>query len=396
MFLGNNSRIIQSLRESFSTVEDPRDPRGKRYHDFTEILILVVIGFLMGKNDFTNMAKVLRHKEEKLKQLLTLKEGIPSHDVFSDIMNRIDNEQLIFAVCDWFSMLAFDSSMQHIIIDGKGIRAAAEKNRDKKTPYVMNVLDSATKMVLMQLKVGEKTNEIKAIYELLDYLDVENTVITIDGIGTQKKIIKKIIDKGGNYLLPAKDNQSNLHSDIELYLDTEINNNSELVEKYDELTQRVHGRFEKRTYYSIKNHELELGEGFESVKTVGMVVRKVTPVEYDKDGNIKEGKEIIQRVCYISNLELDVMEFSKYIRDHWKIENSLHWVLDNTFREDRSTSRKGNSIENIALMRKAAYNILRIYSMSHPDESFEAMIDVFRDDVTLAGKYILEPIEITW
>lgn len=396
MFPGNENRFVQSLRQSLSTIEDPRDNRGLRYKDLTEILMLIVIGFIIGKRDFTNMEEVLKSKESKLKEYLGLKYGIPSHDVFSDIMSRIDNEQLIYAICDWFSMLIPKESMQHLIIDGKGIKAAAEKNRNKKTPYVMNVLESANKMVLMQLKVGEKTNEINAIDDLLDYLDVKDTVITIDGIGTQRKIIKKILDKEGNYLLPAKDNQSTLHNDIELYLDDEINKNSELIEKYDEPKQRLHGRFEKRTYYSIKNNELELNEGFESVKTVGMVIRRITPVEYDEDGNMKEGKESVERVCYISNLELDVKEFSKYIRNHWRIENSLHWVLDNTFREDRSTNRKGNSIENIALMRKIAYNLLRIYRITNPKKSFEGITDKFREYISLAVKYVTEPIEITW
>lgn len=371
-----------------SFLEDPRDNRGKK-HDLREIIVLIVVGFLIGKTDYTNMAHCLKMIENDLKKYLSLKNGIPSHDTFSRVMRSLDNHQLIYAICSWFCDLV-DIHGKHLIIDGKGILAAAEKNRNKKTPYIMNVLEAASKMVVMQLKVGEKTNEIVGITELLDYIDVDNSVVTIDAIGTQKKIMNKIIKKNGHFVLPVKENQHNLCSNISLYLDDAIKTGDLHIQKHSDNITNDHGRKEERIYYCTNDMSCILDDEYKMIKTIGKVVRKRTLYTYNEEGDITGAKEISEETVYVSDLEMDVEAMSGYIRKHWVIENSLHWVLDNTFKEDRSTNKKGNSVENTALLRKIAYNIIRLHQSKQTNCSFEYIIDEFKYKISAIMSYIFK------
>ncbi|MEJ8737495.1 ISAs1 family transposase [Erysipelotrichaceae bacterium HCN-30851] len=184
------NKAVESLVEILSKIPDPRDNRGKK-HSLVKILLLTIIGFLIGKTDFTNMVHCLKKQENELKKYMDLENGIPSHDTFSRIMRKLDNMQMIYAICNWFGSLTNINGKQ-LIIDGKGILAAAEKNKYEKTPYIVNVIEEASKMVLMQLKIDNKENEMTGILKVLDYIDIKDTVITIDAIGMQRPIIKKI------------------------------------------------------------------------------------------------------------------------------------------------------------------------------------------------------------
>lgn len=385
MFQGNE-RIIQSLWELLSYIEDPRDNRGKR-HDLREIIVLIIVGFLLGKTDYTNMAHCLRMKQNELRKYLSLKNGIPSHDTFSRMARIIDSDQLIFSICDWFCQLV-DMHGKHLIIDGKGIIAAAQKNKNKKTPYIMNVLEEASRMVLMQLKVGEKTNEIKGIEDLLNYIDVDDSVVTIDAIGTQKKIMNKIISKHGHFVLPVKENQRLLCEDIALYFDDVMKSDKLHIQKLNESIVNDHGREEKRTYYCTDDVSCILDAEYKMIKTIGKVERERIYYIYDDEGNIIEENKTKEAPIYVSDLAMDVKTMSEYIRNHWTIENSLHWVLDNTFREDRSTNKKGNSMENTALLRKVAYNIIRLHQRQLANCSFEYIIDEFAYNISTIMSYI--------
>jgi len=381
-----NANVIQSLWESLSFLEDPRDSRGKK-HDLREMIVLIVVGFLLGKTDYTNMAHCLRMIENNLREYLCLKNGIPSHDTFSRVVRILDSHQLIYAICDWFCQLT-DIHGKHLIIDGKGILAAAEKNRNKKTPYIMNVLEAASKMVLMQLRVGEKTNEIVGIGKLLDYIDVDDSVVTIDAIGTQKEIMKKIIKKKGHFVLPVKGNQHNLCSDIALYLDDAVKSGNLHIQKLSDSISNDHGREEKRIYYSTNDISCILDDEYRMIKTIGKVIRERTYYIYDEEGHIIGKKKTSDETIYVSDLVMDVKTMSEYIRRHWLIENSLHWVLDNTFKEDRSTNKKGNSMENTALLRKVAYNIIRLHQSKQDNCSFEYIIDEFTYNISTIMSYI--------
>lgn len=385
------NKAVESLVEILSKIPDPRDNRGKK-HSLVKILFLAIVGFLIGKNDFANMVHCLKKQENKLKKYIDLENGIPSHDTFSRIMRIIDNMQMIYAICDWFGSL-IDTNGKQLIIDGKGILAAAEKNKDKRTPYIVNVIEEASKMVLMQLKIDNKENEMTGILKVLDYIDIEDTVITIDAIGTQRPIIKKIKKKKGHFVLPVKENNEKLLGEIKLYVDEMIHSNK--IKKHVE-PYKDHGRNEKRTCYCIKENGCidEKDYLHTVVKSVGKIVRERTEIMYEKDGKEKESKKSIQEVYYISDIEMSAEQMATYIRNHWEIENGLHWVLDNTFKEDRSTQKKESSIENTALIRKVAYNILRLQKNRVKSHSMEYIIDEFKYDLSMIMKYLTEPVSI--
>lgn len=366
-------------------MEDPRDNRGKK-HDFVEILVLIVIGFLIGKTDFVNMAHCLEKERDSLKEFLVLKNGIPSHDTFSRIMRIIEPQSLMYHVCDWFSCLA-DRKGTHIAIDGKGILAAARKNQGGKTPYIVNALETATKTVLMQLKVGDKTNEITTIPELLKYMELEDVTVTTDAIGTQKEIIRVILEKGGHYVLPVKENQALLLEEVKLYIEDAIERRDGELDVFEDTCQ-CHGRIERRKYFAIRNHSCITEKGYQSAVTIGKVWRNRKINTYRSDGEPEKTTESVEQVYYISDRELKAEEFARYVREHWKVEDSLHWVLDNTFREDRSTAKKGNATENLALMRKVAYNIIRLHERVMPGHSIEYLIDELKYDLPQIMKYI--------
>lgn len=340
------------------------------------------------------MAHYLKLHLSELKEYLELKYGIPSHDTFSRIMQILETKQLMYSLGDWCSMLV-DIKNKQLIIDGKGIIAATEKNKDKDTPYIINVIEAESKLVLMQWKVGEKTNEIKGIIELLNYLTVNGAVVTIDAIGTQKSIIQKIEKGKGGFVLPVKDNQSNLKNDILTYLDESIKNNDDKINKYVE-NAKNHGRNEKRTYYSMIDASCILDDEFKKyVKTIGKVVRETEKNIIDENRDIIKIVKTKEEVIYISNLEMNAKTLGSYIRNHWIIEDSLHWVLDNTFKEDRMTNKKGNSMENSAFMRKIAYNILRLFQQKQSTQhSFEYLIDELSMNISETIGYVCNPIEL--
>lgn len=385
------NKAVESLVEILSKITDPRDNRGKK-HSLVKILFLAIVGFLIGKNDFTNMVHCLKKQENELKKYIDLENGIPSHDTFSRIMRIIDNMQMIYAICDWFGSL-IDTNGKQLIIDGKGILAAAEKNKDKRTPYIVNVIEEGSKMVLMQLKIDNKENEMTGILKVLDYIDIEDTVITIDAIGTQRPIIKKIKKKKGHFVLPVKENNEKLLGEIKLFVDEMIHSNK--IKKHVE-PYKDHGRNEKRTCYCIKENGCidEKDYLHTVVKSVGKIVRERTEIMYEKDGKEKESKKSIQEVYYISDIEMSAEQMATYIRNHWEIENGLHWVLDNTFKEDRSTQKKESSIENTALIRKVAYNILLLQKNRVKSHSMEYIIDEFKYDLSMIMKYLTEPVSI--
>lgn len=364
-----------------SYVEDPRDRRGKK-HDLCEILALTVIGFLLGKTDFVNMEHCLRKEEEGLRRFLPLKNGIPSHDTFSRVMRILDSQELLFLICDWFCCLS-PAQGGHLAVDGKGILAAAEKNRHGNTPYLLNVLDAASSMVLMQLKVGDKTNELGTLPELLKYLDLEGRTVTIDAIGTQKEVLWGIVGRGGHFVLPVKENQPLLLEEIRTFMEDEEEKRG-MGEFHEE--SKGHGRVEKRVIRVSHNTTCIMDKGFRCVKTIGKVERERGKIMYQ--GERMEIEKERQTVYYISDLELGAEELGRYVREHWKVENELHWVLDNCLKEDRSLARKGNAVQNLGLMRKAAYNILRLHGQKMPGRSMEYLIDELRYDIPMIIQYL--------
>ena len=369
---------LGTLAAIFGTIEDTRDNRGKR-HRLLDIFILTVFGLLWGHTDFTNMAIDLKYKEEYFTELLGLENGIPSHDTFSAAFSIIDPAEFLECFIQWIVELT-RAKGRHVAIDGKAVRAACEKVYRKKVPMLINALMVDTGICIGQLKVEAKTNEIKGIPDLLGWLDIEGAVVTTDAIGCQKEIVKIIVGKGADFVLPVKGNQSNMHKDIKLEMDTVIaaqRLEAEAAKKhagkgikietpltdtlgiYQEL-DKGHSRIECRTYYVWNDPTCVCKEEWPEVAGVGVAIRERLVIHRDGEGEIIDEEPTVETETYIISREMGAEEFGCYARRHWAIENSLHWVLDDTLREDRCTARKGHATENLGLMRKIVYNLLKL------------------------------------
>jgi len=369
---------LNTLATIFSTIEDPRDNRGKR-HRLLDIFILTVFGLLWGHTDFTNMVVDLKYQEEYFTALLGLMNGIPSHDTFSAAFSIINPSEFLECFIQWIVDLTRTEG-KHVAIDGKAVRAACEKVYRKKVPMLINALVVETGICIGQLKVEAKTNEIKGIPELLDWLDIKGAVVTTDAIGSQKEIIRIITGKGADFVLPVKDNQPTMHGEIKLEMDTVVaaqQYEAEAAKRYAEkgikvdtpITDKLgihqeleqgHSRIERRTYYVWNDPSCIYSDEWPEVAGVGMAVRERLLIHRDADGEIVDEEPTEETETYIISRQMSAEEFGCFARKHWMIENSLHWVLDDALREDRCTARKGHATENLGLMRKIIYNLLKL------------------------------------
>lgn len=397
----------------------------KTKHEHAEILVCLVIGFLVGRTTIRRSLKWCRNHIQWLQKYMPLKNGIASPSTACRILCGIDEELFAFAFMEWIGEILNTRGLQ-LVLDGKALRAATAKVRDFRTPMVMNVIEAVTGLVLAQLPIQGKDCEIRAIPRLLKLLDIRESTVTIDAIGTQTEIMEQIIRQGGHFVLTVKKNQPQSYDEIMKYfgemsadykkLKKEPNfkpRYPEMMAEYDEeyYQEKNRDRYENRWYKACRNVSLltKTQKEWPYLKTVGHVRQVRIPLERDAQGNditpdvetflmkgsrrkpkpVKgdEKSSDIQDVGLVSDRILLAEELGRIKRAHWSIENRLHHVLDDTFREDRSPSKKSKN--NLALIRKFAYNILRIAMMSESCTGIMTeMMDDFCDDPSLIEKYV--------
>lgn len=409
------------------TIPDYRCDREKP-HDLAEMLTYLVAGYLNGR---ASVGRVLCWCEDNMKMLkkhMTLKQGIASEATISRMLNGIDVEMFMYAFMEWTAEILCEHGI-HIIIDGKALRGAAEKIKNGNTPYILNAIDAATQIVIAQLPIDEKTNEITAIPKLIKLLDIDGNTFTIDAIGTQKKIEEMIISEGGHFILQVKKNNPSLYDEIcdafeafESELKCPEKERSARLKKYLEQYDRWKSSEKDRGRVVYRDMQICTDASFlncinegeiEYIQTVGCMEQVRVPIEKDAEGNdITVGKKEYlekgtvrrprpeksdamgadyQQVGMISDLILSAEEMAKYKREHWKIENNLHHVLDDAFREDRSTAK--GSKNNLSVIRKIAYNIMRIVIIrDHPGWGIQRMMDYFSTHLDLTEKMLFKPI----
>ena len=336
-----------NLFERFEVLEDPRDERGKKYK-LIDILIMTIYGLLCGLKDFTNIADFMKLKEDYFTKLLDLENGTPSHDCLSDLYASIDPKQFMKIFIEWTKDILEKKTGKKISIDGKAIKSATDKINNGNIPYIVSAFIGEIGLSIGEVKVDDKSNEITAIPDLLDLLDIEGATITIDAIGTQEDIVNKIVDKGGHYVLPVKDNQRALKKEIKSQFDSYNNllGNPEVFHKTT--VEKGHGRIEERKYYLTYNTSKITDK--DKWKTVNAIAyMRVTRTEQDET--------IITDNYYIIDYEINMDKLIESIRDHWNIECGLHWRLDVILDEDHSTNKLGNSIENLSIIRKIIFNL---------------------------------------
>ena len=336
-----------NLFERFEVLEDPRDIRGKRYK-LIDILIMTIYAILCGQEDYVNIAYFMKLKEEYFTNLLGLENGTPSHDCLSDLYAKIDSKKFMQIFIEWVKEIVKNKTGKIISIDGKAVRNATDKINGGNIPYIVSAFLGDVGLSIGQVKVDDKSNEITAIPDLLELIDIEGSTITIDAIGTQEEIVNKIVDKKAHYVLKAKENQKSLYKDIKKYFNKQYNLYGNKEIKYKKTIEKDHGRAEIREYFLSYNVDTITDK--EKWKTVKAIAYVKVQTMINEEVTITDNYYIIDYPIEINGLE-------EVIRDHWNIECGLHWRLDVIMNEDNSRNRIKNSINNLSILRKIVFNL---------------------------------------
>lgn len=350
----NDQRVYANFNYHFANFTDLRQQH-KVLHLLIEILYISILATIAGAEDIAEIARYARSKRSWLSTFLVLPGGVPSHDTFNRVLCMIDPAEFengfIRWVSDYRDKLPMDDQRDIIPIDGKTIRGSKDSYKEKKAIHMVSALSTKYGLILGQKKCAEKSNEITAIPELLDMININSAIITIDAMGCQKEIAQKIISKHADYILALKGNQGNLHDEIiDMFKKTEHPEFKHYIYQTDTQTVKDHGRIETRECTTITNFDwLFETSKWPEMKTIIKIKASV----------IKGDKQTIEERFYITSLEGVATFLNQAIRTHWHIENKLHWILDVIFREDFSRLRSGNGAENMNIIRKIALNKMK-------------------------------------
>lgn len=347
--------LLTALPEYFRELRDPRINRGKD-HDLNTILTISICAVVCGADSYSDMEHFGKSKQAWFETFLTIPNGIPSHDTFSRVFALLDPDALSKCFASWTMALAQASKGEVIAIDGKTLRRSFDTASQKSAIHMVSAWASANGISLGQIKTEEKSNEITAIPKLLELLSLEGAIVTIDAMGCQKTIARRIIEKKADYVLALKGNQETLHADVKLFLDDAIEHDFGHHGSTHDCATTVnggHGRIEQRRIWCCGDVAwLSAHHAWPGLKSIGVVESSVT------DKRSKETRS--ERRYFISSLDgRDAKLFGSVVRSHWAIENGLHWILDVAFREDESRVRIGHGAANLSLLRRMALNVLK-------------------------------------
>ncbi len=335
---------MEEFNACFADLEDPRDDNAR--HSLLEILVIALCTMVCGGEDCTDMALFGRAKEPFLREFLHLRHGIPSHDTFSRLFRLLD--PAAFHACFLRFMQRFAETTQGVVaIDGKTLRHSFDRAAGTSALHLISAWAADQRLVLAQLAVDDKSNEITAVPKLLEMLSLSGTIVTVDALNCQRAIAQQIVAQGGDYVLALKGNQGTLHADVELFLDDPA-----LVP--DDTHTEVdggHGRVETRT--SMVSTDIDWLQDRHHWPALTAIAK----VDRTRESGSKVTTET---AYYLLSTALSAKRLGDVVRNHWGIENSLHWVLDVTMNEDQTRNRKDNGPENLALLRRLALNLARL------------------------------------
>jgi predicted transposase YbfD/YdcC len=343
-----------SIKLHFARLKDPRINRRKR-HLLIDLVVIAIGAVICGANTWPQVALFAKKRLQWLKTFLALPNGAPSHDTFERVFARLNPEAFQSCFRQWMQALAQRLGLKQIAIDGKTLRGSGAG--DLGPLHLVSAWATHNHLTLGQVAVADKSNEITAIPKLLELLELEGALVTIDAIGCQKEIARRIVDGGGDHVLTVKDNQPNLLSDIRDRFVEALDNDFEgLAHSSYQTKEQGHGRQETRCYHMIYDLEgIRNQEAWAELKAIGMCFSERTV-----------GEQTSMEVRYfIGSRKANAKVYGKALRNHWRIENNLHWQLDVAFGEDANRVRQRNATENLALVRRVALSLLK----QHPGKA---------------------------
>lgn len=333
----------------FNDMPDHRQP-GKVIYPLDEILLLCLLAVLAGAETFTDIARFGEKKLALLRRFRPFANGTPAHDHLGDIFATLDADAFRRCFVAWVAAL-IKTPAEVIAIDGKTSRRSGSKKNSKEPIHMVSAFAARQRLVLGQVAVAEKSNEIVAIPALLDMMAIEGAVVTIDAMGCQRAIAKKIKDEKADYIIALKGNQGTLHEDVKLFAaEQKARNFEDTIVTRHETLDGDHGRIERRKYTAI--HDVGwLQERHDWPGLAGVVM-----VESTREGAARTEQETRY---YITSLNLPAATVGPMIRDHWAVENSLHWIMDMVFRDDECRVRTENAPANFVTLKHMASNLVR-------------------------------------
>jgi len=345
-----SSRLSQnSIRVFFKTLGDPRPRRKRIRHPLLNLVVMALCGTIAGADGWEEIEQFAVDRRDWLGRFLDLSEGIPSHDTFGRVFAALDPVAFQKCLLAWVQHLHEVTQGQIIAIDGKVAREAMARSGKQGPMTLVSAWATANHVCLGQVAGPEGSSELGALPKLLELLDLHGAIVTLDALGCQKEIVAQIVDQGGDYVIAVKGNQEKLeaavHETISAALETDTYASTMLR------TEKTHGRQERRIYtaFAVPSAFRELAE-WRGLKSLLMVVREYTDGKGDTHTGVR---------YYISSLPPQVKRLAAAVRGHWSIENNLHWVLDVTFREDRSRAQAQHSQANFGVLRRTALSMLK-------------------------------------
>lgn len=357
---------VKEVVRHFKELEDPRSPVN-RLHPLASVIVIAIMAVLAGANGPTAIAKWANMKSEILLKLLDLPHGIPQKDVFRRVLATLKPDAFQACFTMWLTTLRAAAAKvtrverPTLAVDGKTLRRSHDRRRGLGALHSVSVWASEFGLTLAQVATAEKSNEITAIPTLLSLIDIQGAIITIDAMGTQTAIAEKIIDEGGDYILAVKGNQEALHDAVIDYIHEQTKTDFRGIgARRLDSEEKKHGRIERRTYIQMPAPKSLAGfDRWKGLLSIGLAFLSC----------IRDGKETTEVRYFISSLPVKVKQFAHAVRSHWGIENSCHWCLDVTYREDESRIRDEHLRENFAWLNRLTLSLLK----QHPDNDSVAM-----------------------
>jgi predicted transposase YbfD/YdcC len=358
--MADQSRIsVEDVARHFEVLEDPRSDINQR-HPLVSVVVISLMAVLAGAGGPTAIAAWANDKKDYLFGLLPLPNGIPQKDVYRRVLSALKPDAFQACFASWLQSLranaeaAIGTKQPVFAVDGKTLRRSHDLRKGLGALHSVSIWATEFGLTLGQVATDEKSNEITAIPELLRLVDIQGAIITIDAMGTQRAIAKEIVDADADYLLALKGNQDTMHKDVISYIDEQMENNfADVAARHHTTTETGHGREETRTYIQMPAPKSLPGfRLWKGLQTIGVVISLC----------LRNGEETAETRYYLSSLPVGVKRFARAVRGHWGIENTCHWSLDVTYREDESRIRDVNMRENFAWLNRFTLSLLKQHS----------------------------------